>query len=111
MNQNSGSLNLPNLLHLFISVSWWSRLCVEDNKERLLQEEISVAENSPSTCITACKEAGYKLAGVQSATYCFCGNTPPPSSVIRPDNECDKECPGSPDELCGGGWRMNVFNT
>ena len=99
-------------LRLFLSGSpTWSGQCVEDNSKRLLQKYLSVTKNSPSTCITACKNVGYQLAGVQYTNQCFCGNTPPPWSVIRPDNECNKICPGNPNQKCGGRWRMNVYTT
>ena len=86
-------------------------LCVEDNPNRLLQKEISVAHNSPSKCIAACKEAGYLLAGVQYSYQCFCGNSPPPWSVIKPGYECNLVCPGNSNQKCGGTWRMNIYST
>ena len=86
-------------------------LCVEDNPNRLLPKQISVKNNSPSNCIEACKEAGYLLAGVQYTFQCFCGNTPPPWSVIKPGYECNHVCPGNSNQKCGGTWRMNLYTT
>ena len=41
---------------------------------------------------------------------CFCGNECPPASNMTNQNECDKSCSGNPDQMCGGNWRLDVYN-
>ena len=71
------------------------------------------ADNTPTECIRRCREEGegYAYAGVQSAEECFCGNAPPPSDIIVDDNQCNHGCGGNQDLICGGHWRMNVYET
>ena len=42
---------------------------------------------------------------------CFCGNETLQSRPKRPESECNTKCPGDPNKICGGEWRMNVFET
>ena len=63
---------------------------------------------SVEKCIDLC--AGYKYAGVQDGTECYCGDNPPPSKITWKD-ECNKQCPGNNSQKCGAGWRMNIHKT
>ena len=76
-------ITYPTCFKLFLLASpTWSGQCVEDNSKRFLQKKIFVTNNSQSTCIKACKDSGYQLAGVQHTNQCFCDNTPTPSSDL-----------------------------
>ncbi len=57
-------------------------------------------------CTTACKAAGFILAGVEYASECFCGNaiTSAPAA-----SGCNMPCNGNPAQMCGGPDRLNVY--
>merc|ERR1711874_927798 len=57
-----------------------------------------------------CIAKGYRFAGVQYRYECFCGNTAPPQEVLTGEEECDMVCSGDNNQICGGGWRMNVYS-
>merc|ERR1712110_103623 len=68
------------------------------------------AINQKSECIQVCGNVGFSLAGVQNGWQCFCGDDVPDSSLIKDDVDCQaKICPGNPDEFCGGGHRMIIY--
>ena len=63
------------------------------------------------SCSTACQKAGYKVAGMEYSTQCFCGNAiiqggAPASS----DNDCGMTCGGNANEKCGGPNRMSIYS-
>ena len=98
------------LLHIFfLDTQTWTGQCVQDSSKRLLPKSVSVSSNSPASCMKACKGAGYKFAGVQYSSQCFCGETAPPDSTIKSSVECNRVCPGNTGQKCGGSWRMNVY--
>jgi hypothetical protein len=67
--------------------------------------------NTPQVCMDYCASNAYTFAGVQGIKWCWCGKTSPPTSVIRPDGECNQNCPGDNTKFCGGDWLMNVYDT
>lgn len=69
--------------------------------------------NSPNKCIEICLQSGFMYAGVQYGNECFCGNSPPPSTVQMTDSsgKCGMTCPGEEQALCGGYFTMNVYET
>ena len=40
---------------------------------------------------------------------CFCGNESPPDSDKIAEEDCNEECAGNSEEMCGGSWRMNIY--
>lgn len=42
---------------------------------------------------------------------CFCARQGPPQHRIKPDDNCNKKCPGDSAETCGGGWRIQIYKT
>lgn len=64
-------------------------------------------------CINFCTAEGYVFAGVQNGPQCFCGNMfpkDPPHPKVSED-DCNTPCRGNPSQMCGGFWRMNVYET
>ena len=49
----------------------------------------------------------YLYAGVQFAEHCFCGNKRPITLVAQ--SQCKKPCAGDNSQICGGSWRMNIY--
>merc|ERR1719347_354020 len=87
--------------------------CIKDNWSRVLkhQRRPDSRSNTPENCGKYCLGKGYKYSGVQYRKQCFCGNNAPPSSTIRPKKECSYKCTGDKKQICGGSWRMNVYET
>ena len=81
-----------------------------DSDDRLLPDGQEIgATNSVTECRRVCAEKGFPYMGVQATTWCFCGDTPPPSSSQVSTSECNHICPGDSEQKCGGGFRMNVY--
>lgn len=83
--------------------------CYKDKEnDRDLTEHIWNSEtNTVETCMTACREQGYRFAGLQNGKDCFCGN-----NVHRKHGkgeDCNKHCTGNGGQLCGGEQSNNVY--
>lgn len=63
-------------------------------------------------CTSACKNAGYAVAGLEHESQCFCGSALPvdAQSVLGGpvDSGCDMLCEGDNTEWCGGDDRITV---
>ena len=64
-------------------------------------------DNEESGCIAACK--GYKYAGMEAGNQCWCGDILPAAALKRP-GECTTKCLGNKNEMCGGHWRINIYD-
>ena len=82
-----------------------------DDPIRLLEDYTGFSKLTPDLCIKHCIGRGFRYAGVQAGSQCFCGNTAPPQSKIVDQRQCNTRCNGDGKQFCGGGWRMNVFDT
>ena len=69
------------------------------------------AQNSPKKCIQMCLQSGFRYAGVQYSTECFCGNDEPKHSAKLPDSSCNMKCSGDPKKACGGYYTINIYET
>ncbi|KAK3341705.1 glyoxal oxidase-like protein [Lasiosphaeria hispida] len=70
----------------------------------IVGSELTVAK-----CTSACKTAGYTLAGVEYGGECFCGQTITNGAV--PATGCDMLCNGNSSEYCGAGNRLDVYSS
>ncbi|XP_045196784.2 uncharacterized protein LOC123551724 [Mercenaria mercenaria] len=83
--------------------------CFKDSRNRVLNEKKTDFDpNSGKRCKQFCREHGYRYAGTESEEQCFCGNK---IRYKRPAYNCDYECEGNPSELCGGAWRISIYDT
>merc|ERR1712098_369080 len=85
--------------------------CYEDNPQRILpyafiQSDLMTIEMCKEHCFV---KNNYKYAGVEFYNECFCGNDKPDESLLREPEECDAPCVGNDQEICGGTWRINVY--
>ncbi|VDI62746.1 Hypothetical predicted protein, partial [Mytilus galloprovincialis] len=52
-----------------------------------------------------------------NANQCFCGDDPyqygpgDVSDYYLGDYDCDKQCCGDSEQICGGRWRLSVYET
>ncbi|OBT50969.1 hypothetical protein VE04_08835 [Pseudogymnoascus sp. 24MN13] len=94
---------------------WTAGGCYTDTvAARSLPQGVPVAGNAPMTvelCLAACQAAGYKIAGVEYASQCYCGNAFANGGALAPDGNalCNMPCDGNAAETCGGPDRLNVF--
>ncbi|PPQ90243.1 hypothetical protein CVT25_013002 [Psilocybe cyanescens] len=76
---------------------------------RSLRNQLSVASGvTAETCTTACKAAGYALAGLEFGQECWCDSYMP-LAVSTPDSDCNMVCNADNTELCGAGNRLAVY--
>jgi len=59
-------------------------------------------------CVTSCASKGFKYAGTQYGSQCFCGMT---YGKYGKSNACSMPSAGNPDEICGGFWANSVYST
>ena len=50
----------------------------------------------------------FEYFGVQNGDECYCGDSTA-KFLSAPAIECDKQCIGNEYEICGGSWRLSVF--
>ncbi|KAL5318593.1 hypothetical protein ACEPPN_013656 [Leptodophora sp. 'Broadleaf-Isolate-01'] len=67
--------------------------------------------NSVQVCINTCKNLGYKVAGMEYGTQCFCDNFLYNGAAPVAATSCNMACPGNPSQTCGAGDFLNVYHT
>jgi len=81
--------------------------CFKDNGSRVLKKQITNAKTmTKNVCVAACKKAGYKYAGTQYASQCFCGNE---YKKLGKATNCNMSCTGDKKQKCGGSWANSVY--
>jgi len=85
--------------------------CYKDSPKRILPyAHIQKKEMTIDMCKEHCfVKNKYKYAGVQATQHCLCGNDAPDASLIRDPKECNHRCSGDKTQICGGPWRMNIY--
>ncbi|CAG2204953.1 unnamed protein product [Mytilus edulis] len=61
-------------------------------------------------CLLYCKELDYMYSGTQKTRECWCGDDPyqyGPADV----SDCNDQCIGDSEQICGGAWRLSVYAT
>ncbi|CZS96609.1 related to beta-1,3 exoglucanase precursor [Rhynchosporium agropyri] len=86
--------------------------CYWDGGGRLFSKGQNSASNENGWCQKQCSAGGYRFAGTEYHTECWCGNTPP--TYLRYTEEkvkkCAWSCPGDVSQPCGGdGTYISVF--
>jgi hypothetical protein len=61
-------------------------------------------------CTQGCKELGYALAGAEYSTQCKCGNEYKGDQKL-PTTSCDMTCKGNSSQICGGSYKLSLYNT
>ncbi|QRW03063.1 glyoxal oxidase [Ceratobasidium sp. AG-Ba] len=93
-----------------LPTGWIKNFCTVDQDARVLSG-YSFTDNSgmtPNTCISACAQRNFMLAGVENGSECYCGNTINQALPTK-DADCKKTCAGDDSQYCGGGWRLMVY--
>ena len=56
-------------------------------------------------CVEKCRSQGFRYAGTQYGSQCFCGNKYTGASSAA----CDYKCSGNPGEICGGYYANSIY--
>jgi hypothetical protein len=86
--------------------------CVaEPNNGRALTGAATSANDmTPAKCSSFCADRGFKYAGVEYGSECYCGNAfDNGANPNIPSTQCNMGCSGDINTLCGGPGAMNVF--
>ncbi|KAK9505587.1 hypothetical protein O3M35_009603 [Rhynocoris fuscipes] len=86
--------------------------CYADNSDRRsLGSKYGQFQNllTPEICVGFCYRSGYRFAGVQNSTQCFCGDHYIEDRKVR-DSECNQNCANSR-LSCGGLLRNAIYHT
>ena len=67
--------------------------------------------NSVESCIQACINLGYTVAGMEYGTQCYCDDAMKNGPSPAPASDCSFPCPGNAAEFCGAGDRLSVYYT
>lgn len=97
-----------------IPAGWAYQGCFVDNVNgRILANTQPASQtNTHESCIAACIRAGFKGAGMEYGTECYCGNSiVNGGKLAAADTECSMNCAGNAQQKCGAGNRMSIFST
>ena len=89
--------------------------CYVDESNRVLPDaRMNDDQMTIQMCRDFChRETGpMRYAGVQYTRECFCGIEGSNYNRLGRtwDSECDMTCGGNPNEICGGEWRMSIYD-
>ncbi|KAM0476202.1 hypothetical protein ACHAPX_006619 [Trichoderma viride] len=99
-------------------VTGWNFLgCYSDNTAgRTLGNQVQVSGGASAmsieSCETACKAAGYTIAGLEYSGECWCDTKFQNGGGPASDGsaQCTMTCSGAPSETCGGPNRLDVYS-
>ncbi|KAI0555183.1 hypothetical protein F4679DRAFT_155411 [Xylaria curta] len=81
--------------------------------------EVLEGQMTVETCLTFCMggdtqqnhRAPYRLAGLEYARECWCGDVLNSLAVRLEDTACDLPCDGANTTACGGALKLSLYNT
>jgi len=83
--------------------------CFRDwTKRDLVRFAYQSRYNTKQACIRRCYRLGYRFAGVQYSSQCFCGQR---FGRYKRARNCNMRCTGNRNSYCGGVWANMVFST
>lgn len=95
-------------------LGWKYVACAKDpaGQSRTLPDvSLDQPDMTVEKCISACDSKGFKYAGLEYSSQCFCGNSIPQDRM--PTNgtmgNCLMSCAGDSNEFCGGAARISVY--
>lgn len=87
--------------------------CYKDDKKRYLgYAHISEKQMTRQRCVDHCTANGFKYAGAQDGTHCFCGNPGARGFGTKlDDSKCKVSCRGNKSEKCGASYTNSILST
>ncbi|CAO1626462.1 unnamed protein product [Jaminaea pallidilutea] len=89
-----------------------NRGCYVDSGDRTLSSiSYSNSTNSPQQCASFCRSKGFRFAGTEYSSECFCGDTLQGAGASAGSGQsgCTMPCSGDASQNCGGPNRLNVY--
>ncbi|KAM5350412.1 hypothetical protein ACJ41O_006917 [Fusarium nematophilum] len=101
-----------NAIQIYSTVPTWLSLgCYSDaTNSRTLSKSLNIAGNTNEKCQAACLDAGYKYAGTEFGSQCFCGNSIDNAGGPIAQSTCNKACAGDSAASCGGPNALSLFS-
>lgn len=69
----------------------------------------AISNMTVATCVNFCKQGGFRFAGVEYSTECYCGASIAATAGKAPITDCNMLCGGDAFAYCGGPGRLNVY--
>jgi hypothetical protein len=82
--------------------------CYADTSTRDLPYAALSGSVSVEACLSACASKGYRYAGVQHGSQCFCGSS---YGKYGKATDCNMACSADAAEICGGSWANSIYST
>ncbi|KAK2029668.1 WSC-domain-containing protein, partial [Colletotrichum zoysiae] len=87
----------------------WTQTCYTDStNRRALLYKVPISKFSAAQCVSQCDSLGYKYAGVEYGSECYCGNSIDGGNTPA-SSGCDMPCDGNRLDKCGGAGRINIY--
>jgi hypothetical protein len=89
--------------------------CYTDSLSNRLLPHMPLKNMDPTinaeTCNAACAAKNYTVGGLEAGHACMCGNElTPPIGPLLPMIDCCTPCIGNASQVCGGEFKLLVFN-
>jgi len=97
------------------TLGWRYVACAKDpaGQERTLRGfEADQQDMTVTKCVNLCKAKGFKYAGVEYKSQCFCGNDDIPKDRMPKEGltgDCSLPCAGDGSQFCGGAAQIGVY--
>ena len=92
--------------------TWVYQGCIADQvgARTLSVQQNFDSTNSATTCLNNCNSQGYKVAGLEYSSQCFCGTM---ADVVESgptdSTNCNMACSGNSNYICGGPGALNWY--
>ena len=86
--------------------------CIRDNKNRILENYKDVGtifDRTLESCLYHCDILGYKYAGVEAGSECYCDTKLQYEPTYIDSALCSTPCAKNTSQLCGGSWAIDVW--
>ncbi|XP_022093094.1 uncharacterized protein LOC110980576 [Acanthaster planci] len=85
----------------------------DDRNNRVFTDPRFTADNlTIGLCLERCRGQGARYAGLENRRDCYCGAEGTQIDIhgrLR-DRDCRSACTGNPDEVCGGGGKLSIYD-
>jgi len=69
------------------------------------------AEQTIENCVNSCAASGFKIAGLEYSSQCFCDNVIQNRGELAiAQTDCNMPCSGNSEQICGAGNRLSLFS-
>ncbi|KAG9027629.1 hypothetical protein FRB95_007563 [Tulasnella sp. JGI-2019a] len=92
-----------------------SSTCIHDTSSRVLTGstlKLAAPIMTLDACVQWCDAHGWSYAGAEDGNECYCGNsivTTTGGGFVTPASECNIPCGGAPGQICGGSYRLTMY--